>query len=308
MASLKNKKRIAPGSFASVICAVLNSKEFLSLRPKTQANWKRYLFLAQRPELPNLGALDVNDIDRTHVRAFVHSFPTPGTQTNALTAVRWAAQWAMDNNMLPPIPIADKIKHDKCEGHHTPWTEAQIAWAVANVRPDYARIIGMMGYTGQRHSDVKDIRWSDIEVIDGDWVLPVEEQKKTGVYCPVPVCDELKALLLSWKRPSAAEVKLNPNLDYICLKLDGTPWDDEVSTNFNKTIRPMHPELKELKLHGLRGSCCLRLRALGATDGEIGSMVGMSVPMVTNYTAKADKRAANLATMRRITGRVRLAA
>lgn len=45
------------------------------------------------------------------------------------------------------------------------------------------------------------------------------------------------------------------------------------------------------KLHGLRGTACIRLKREGFADSVIADMVGMSIAMVQRYTRFEDKRA-----------------
>jgi hypothetical protein len=59
-------------------------------------------------------------------------------------------------------------------------------------------------------------------------------------------------------------------------------------------VRDNNSKLKPLKeaglvLHGLRATAVVRARKAGATDLQIASMYGMSVPMVSRYSRLADQ-------------------
>jgi hypothetical protein len=82
----------------------------------------------------------------------------------------------------------------------------------------------------------------------------------------------------------------NPDARFIALKANGKPWTrNQLSALWHKT-RQDYPQLCNLHLHGLRGTACERLHLAGATDHQIASVVGMSIPMVARYTRRSDQR------------------
>ena len=54
--------------------------------------------------------------------------------------------------------------------------------------------------------------------------------------------------------------------------------------------------------HGLRASSCEKLREIGCSDEEIGSITGMSPPMIRSYLRFANQKRLAKAVMRRLEG------
>jgi len=282
------RPHIAPGSFAAVIRAYIASKEFAALAEGTRVHWARYLHIAQAPDI--MGALDVNEIDSGHVFAFIDGMSDrPGAARMALGAIQALAKWATPRRLLPPVPITFGVKAPKLDGGHTPWTEEQIAYAIANCRPHIARVITLAADTGQRLSDIIRMQWSHLREVDGHGGIDVTQQK-TGKEIWVPLLEQLRDALDMWQRPSAADQLAFPVLRYIALNYNGMPWATANAVSSLWTgERNLHPPLKGLVMHGLRGAACVRLCRAGINDHQIADFVGMSIPMVARYTRKSQQ-------------------
>jgi predicted transcriptional regulator len=55
--------------------------------------------------------------------------------------------------------------------------------------------------------------------------------------------------------------------------------------------------------HGLRASSCEKLREVGCSDAEIGSITGMTPPIIRRYLRFADQKRLARAAKRRLEGR-----
>ena len=195
----------------------------------------------------------------------------PGKQKVTLTALKQIEAWAIVRELLPrQITLGVQINHSK--GGHIPWTEAQVAFAQTNTRPDLARAVTLGAFTGQRGGDLVRMCTTDIEVYNGITGINVVQQKtKRALW--VPILPQLAAAMDTWERLPGPFLR----------RLDGRPWKRDDLTDHWEREREKHPELAGLVLHGLRGHACVQLRRAGCNGAQIADMVGMSVPMVERY-------------------------
>jgi integrase len=112
--------------------------------------------------------------------------------------------------------------------------------------------------TGQRQGDIRKLAWS---AYDGE-VIKVR-QRKTGAYVPVPVSDELKAVL-------AAAPRLSP---VIAVNSDGKPWT-ESGLQSAWRMATLKSGVKDRTFHDLRGTAVVALARAGCTEAEIYSITG----------------------------------
>lgn len=279
--------KIAPLSFAAVIHAYLASPKFQKLSQATQVSYRRYLKLAEHPDV--LGALPASVIRPSLVQGFLDGLSDrPGSQINARVALKAVEKWAIVRDLLPfPITLGTEV--EKSKGGHKPWSDAQVAAAEYYARPEFARVITLAANTGQRGSDLYRMRWSDIEDVDGRPGINVK-QRKTGRQIWIPMTQHLIAAMATWERRPTP----------LLLKPRGGAWNSRnaLSTAWSRE-RDAHPQLSivcaGMVLHGLRATACVRLRRAGATPQQIADMVGLSVQMVERYCRFADQKQSALA-------------
>jgi integrase len=290
----RKSRRIATGSFASVIRAFMCSPKFDALSRSTRVSWAHYLSIAELPE--TLGAISVDVIRPALVQAFLDGFADrPGAQRSALIAIKAVEKWALVRDLLP-FPITHGCEIIGSSGGHKPWTDEQVDLVERCARPEISRAVTLLANTGQRGSDVIRMRWSDIEDVDGHPGINVVQQK-TGRRLWVPFTPALIAKIAVWER--------RPTV--MLLRSDGTPfpsrghltgaWDREKASN------PEIAQCSDLVLHGLRATAVVRLRRAGAKGTQIADMIGMSVPMVERYCRFADQRKSAMAAVVHLRGR-----
>jgi integrase len=237
---------------------------------QTKDNWSRALSFAIRPDC--LGDVSLHEIRPSLVQAFFDGIADkPGKQKVTLTALRQIEAWAIVRELLPR-QITLGVKIGKSTGGHIPWTEAQVAFARANLRPDLARAVVLAAYTGQRRGDLVRMRPTDMETCNGfAGINVVQEKTKRALW--VPILPALAAEMDKWERLPGP----------FLLRMNGLPWKKDDLTDHIERARDKHPELAGLVLHGLRGHACVQLRRSGLSGALISDMVGMSVPMVERY-------------------------
>jgi integrase len=278
--------KIDPQSFAAVIHGYLASPKFAALGPSTQEWIRRYLNVAEHPEV--LGSFPVGVVRPSIVQGFLDGFADrPGAQKAARSALRFLEKWALVRDLLPfPITTGTEIVGSK--GGHKPWTDVQVAVAETYARPDIARAITLAANTGQRGSDLFRMRRTDIENLDGRPGINVL-QRKTSLQIWIPMTQPLMAAIEKWERRPAP----------LLLKPTGEPWGNRKQLSMAwERERDRNPQLATcagLVLHGLRATACIRLRRAGATPQQIADMVGLSQSMVERYCRFADQKQSALA-------------
>lgn len=279
-------------TFSSVIDAYLDSPKFLGLTDGTQQQYRRYLLVAN---LSDIGAMPADQVRPKHIQAFLDSMSDrPGAQNSAYTALKVLESFAAGPRELLPYPIMTGVEIVGITGGHKPWTESQIATAIEHARPDIARAITLGAWTGQRISDLIKMAWTDIQEDNGRLGIHVI-QKKTGRELWIPLTRQLEEALAAWERRPAP----------LLLRADGARWnrgDLGMAWAHERERNPKLADCRGLVFHGLRASACVRLRRLGASEAEIGAMVGMSIKMVSRYCRFADQKVDAMAAVHYLDG------
>jgi integrase len=166
--------------------------------------------------------------------------------------------WAVKRRLIKTNPCAEggKLYHgtrvDKI------WDDEQVA-RFLRTAPPYLRLAMLLAInTGQRQGDLLRLPWS---AYDGKEIKL--RQKKTGVYVPIPVADELKAAL-------DVASKRSP---IMLVNSDGKPWSESGFQGAwgKATVRA---GIQGLTFHDLRGTAVVTLARAGCTEVEIYSITG----------------------------------
>lgn len=277
-------KRISENCFAAVVRTFMSpaNPKWVRYADASRDLWQRELIRASRPDC--LGDLSVNTIRPALVQAYLDGIADrPSKQQAALSALRLVEKWAIVRDLLAR-PITTGVETGESDGGHVPWGDNHVLMVERHGRQDFARLVTLGANTGQRRSDLIRMGWSDIETYNGTRGIKIT-QKKTGREVWVPITSNLSAAMETWER------KPGPFLR----KLDGNLWTDDQITAAWTRHRDSNPDLEPLKreglvIHGLRGHACVRLLRAGANTRQISDMVGMSEPMVKNYTRFSDQR------------------
>lgn len=285
----KRAFRVANGSLTEVIRQFMLSDKFLKNKPGTIENNRHLLSQVMRHEL---GEMRVESIRPSHVQAYLDTMADrPGARSNALVALKALQKWAIVRDKLPHhITTGAEAPRDEDE-NHTPWPEELVELAEKTFPTHMAKVVTLGSNTGQRGSDLVNMRWSDIATHDGYPGINVK-QKKTGLEVWVPFTPELLKAMEGWERRPG----------YMLFREDGTKFEREhLSCRWLRLRRqPGMEPFRDLVLHGLRGSAVVRLRKAGCSQYEICSYVGMSPKMVSRYSKKAEQIDLALAAVRRM--------
>ena len=277
------------GTFTAVLRAYETSPQFPK-HPGTAANYSRVIRWAEAV-LGRYSTTDpVNGIRPKLVLAALDMLADrPGEMFTARAVLVTIDKWAVPReHLLHPITYGVKIKVEI--GGHEPWTDAQVALAQQHASPALARVIMIAVNTGQRGSDVRKMRLTDIaehrHPVSGHVYPGIHvTQQKTGVRIWVPFTDELAAAIAVWRLDIRPPWLLVTQSDGSPISRLSVEWARE--RDKNEALAPLKDA--GLVLHGLRGTCVVRLRKAGLSALQIGNMIGMSEQMVARYSRLADK-------------------
>jgi integrase len=282
--------RVTPSTFAAVIRAFLASPKFAGYAAGTKELWGAQLVFAEHPD--RLGSVPTAQMRPALTQAFLDGLSDrPYKQIAALSALKQLEKWAMVRDLLPRT-ITTGCEVESPDGGHIPWTDEQVAIGENSAQKAMARVITLAANTGQRGSDLVKMRWTDIEYVDGHPGINVL-QTKTQTPQWVPFVPELIAAIGTWGRKPG----------FILEKPTGGPWGsrDSLTWAWSKE-RERHSELRELVIHGLRGTACVRLLRRGYNTRQISDIIGMSEKMVKRYTRFSEQKQNAVAAIRKIEG------
>jgi integrase len=148
----------------------------------------------------------------------------------------------------------------------------------------------LYAFTGMRGSDAVRLGWTDVDKYEGrEGFSLTTEKRKRDVWCPI--VSELAGEMATWeKRPG-------PFLLQEDGRAKGRPYTRALFSIHFAQARDGIPELAGVTLHGLRATAVIRLRRAGLEIGQIGDIVGMSLPMIERYCRFADRKASGKAAL-----------
>ncbi len=163
-------------------------------------------------------------------------------------------------------------------GTYDPWPPSAFEFFFANARiglhlPVYSGL-----FTGQRLSDVIDMR----RPLEGVTEMPLVAQK-TGELVPVQIHSEYRAIIRAQK------------LDHekLHLREDGEPWTYEgFKTAWQREMnRPEFAEFRQKRwvFHGTRKNAVNALLEVGCSEARVAAIVNMSPAMVNHYSKKVSQ-------------------
>lgn len=290
---MRQKSRVAGGTLAKVMELYKTSPEFLKLA----ANTRHHYDYAFRQAFVIMGKIPVEELRPSLMQKFLDKFSgTPAMQAKIRAAFVALETWSMVRDHLPR-EIMKGTKAPGGGGAREPWPDDLIALAVKHTREPLPTIILLAAFSGQRLSDVAQMRWQDILTREGHRGIELK-QRKTGLGLWVPLTKELDRLF-----------PVGGGIGHLVPQPNGSPYKGTtLSTmwwrerNRNRALEPL--KRLGLSLHGLRASLVIKLRLKGANELEIESFVGMSRQMVRRYSRRADQAKQAIAALERLQNNV----
>lgn len=271
-----DRVRFLPGSLGHAIESFLASAEYKARAENTQLQDRR-LFDELRAAF---GAGLLRDLRDRHVKIIRDHFRkkhSAGIADAAMSRISVVWQYAdqhidLDLGANPTVGVSRLHKATK---EHPPWPDGVLA-AFDAAAPRHLRLgVMLLLYTGQRRSDVVQMRWSQF---DGDTIEVV--QQKTGEPVTIPCHKRLRAILSTLPRYS----------EFILTGERGAPYKAaSLAAMVRKQLHAIG--IHGYSVHGLRKNAAVALSQAGCSVPEIMAVTGhRSAAMALHYSKRAEKK------------------
>jgi integrase/recombinase XerD len=150
---------------------------------------------------------------------------SPTTIADTIAALQAVIAWAVRREILTANPLAGYAKPSR-RSRTRVMTDDEFAYLLAAASPNrpFGRLLVAMRYTGCRPAEVRELRWSDVRLDDGLWIL-TKHKTITQQRDPAPRIIPLsrsammlcRLLALAKPKPSA----------YVFLNEGGKPWSKD---------------------------------------------------------------------------------
>jgi integrase len=247
----------------SLVDAYLDSQDFLTLRERTQADYRKQ---AKRI-VAELGETPIKFLADKRIRGeFLDWRDTLAKRSRRQADYAWVVlarvlSWAKGRGKIDVNPcekggrLYDGVRADKV------WRAEEEAAFRKAASAQLALAFDLAVWTGQRQGDLLALTWT---AYDGTHIRL--RQGKTGVYVVVPVYSELKALLDATQRRAVTILTTQAGLSW-------TP--DGFRASWGKAA--LKAGIRGLTFHDLRGTAVLRLALAGCTVPEIATITGHAI-------------------------------
>lgn len=269
-----------------MIASYKRSPEFMKRAEATKKDYERYLDIVSKA----WGPLHVASCRPKHVIHLRDKWArTPVAANHLLSVLKTLINWGIPREFCDtnPCVYVPKLETDEEGARPSP------LWAYNLIdqcgREDVIRAVMLARYTDQRQSDV--LRMGPGDVQDGGINVV---QQKTGKELWVPLHADLRGALENWT--GSPYVRTSKGEAYTADRFRAA-WTRLMNETSAGRIRQ-----EGFTFHGLRASSCEKLREIGCSDEEIGSITGMSPPMIRRYLRFANQKRLAKAVMRRLEG------
>jgi hypothetical protein len=271
-------------TFDALIAAYRASPEFTNRAEATRNDYSRYL------EIISIawGKLHVGSVRPTHVIKLRDAWvKTPVAANHLLSVLKTLIGWGIPREFSETNPCVHVPKLEVDEGGARPWPLWAYSLVNEHAKEDMRRAVLLARYTGQRQEDVLVMAPEHVE--DGGVNVV---QQKTGKELWVPLHADPRSPLESW---GGSPYVLTPKGEPYTPQRFRAAWTRLMNGTPAGRIRQ-----EGFTFHGLRASICEKLREVGCSDAEIGSITGMSPGIIRRYLRFADQKRLAKAAQRRL--------
>lgn len=279
----------AVGTLAHLIWRYLQSPEFRRLAPRTQDDYREQLAKIRRAfGREPLTAFD----DKTAAqRIFAwrdRGAASPRRADYGVQVLKALLGWAARRGLVARNHAAGIPPLYRSDRRYKVWSQTDIDAFIAVAPANLALALVLAVETGQRQSDLLDLRWSDL---DGD-VISLR-QGKTRQDVAVPVTPLLAAAL------AVALAAALRTCDFILVRHDRQPWASDGGFRNAWRYYCRKAGITDLTFHDLRGTFVTQRLAAGWTLQEVAFCTGHSFRNFGALERYADRGAIARALARR---------
>jgi integrase len=256
---------------------------FLRLHPQPNAAWtlncKRMFGKDVRPII---GHIKLPDLARSHVRQVIERVRSRGvtvTVNRTHAALRRAFSWAVSKDLMvtnPALNMATDIQERSKVRALSP-KEIQVMWSAldkTNMSEKSRIALRLVLVTGQRPGEVCGARKSELDLDNGDWIIPSKRAKNKQEHF-VP----LSKLAIELFRQAAS---LSPDSDHVFSSRprSGVGLNHTVAMQAHALSHAMRDSLETLGLsdnpatpHDMRRTAATHMARLGISDRVVGRIL-----------------------------------
>jgi integrase len=260
-------------------------------KPKNRS-WKEQQRRLDLHVLPHWRDRQIDSIRRGEVRELVERIEGEVQPNRILTMVRTLFRYAMSRDWIEasPAEAIEKPKDESPRDRFLDMTEIRRAYVAADLLGyPFTGFVKLLFLTAQRRTEVASMRWDQLDLAAGTWLLTSEETKSARQHL-VPLSPQAVALL-----------KATPRLGEYVLTSDGKSFVQgyaKAKTALDKFIAADGgDELKPWRLHDIRRSVATHMVRLGVPETTVGRVLnhapqGVTARVYALHSYEPEKRSA----------------
>jgi integrase len=231
---------------------------------------QKYIYISKRL-VEDLGDIDITTMRRSTFINLQSKYKDRPAMANLMTRIASIAlSYAVDLDILPANPIAG-MKNLKI-GSFQRWEPDEVRFVIGLGDRRISTAVALAWYTGQRESDILNMRWRDIK----DGYLTVV-QSKTGSELKIKLHPDLVSLLDSIRGETIES--------HYIVSGDKPMSGDAFRTAFRRKLAPLG---FHKTFHGIRKGVASSLAENGSSLKEIAAILGhKSIKMAAYYSEQA---------------------
>ena len=243
-------------------------------KPKN-SSWKLQERRLEMHVLPHWRDRRIAEIKRRDVRDLIEPLEGDVLPNRVLTLVKTIFRWALSRDLIDASPVEGIAKPNKEASRDRVLTMDEIArvWTAA----------GLLGYptehwlrvlllTGQRRSEVAEMRWRDVDLDNGTWTLAADDTKSERAHL-VPLSAAVVAIL-----------KAMPRLgEYAFTTTGDAPIGSfaQAKVRLDKWMASRGEAIEPWRFHDLRRSAATHMVRLGISEAVVGRVLNHAAKGVT---------------------------
>lgn len=228
--------------------------------------------------LPHWQDTDITALRRADVRDLIDSIDGVVAPGRVLAIVRTLFRYAMSRDWLDASP-AEAIPNPSQDIPRDRFLSmeevTQVHRAADMVGYPFAGFIKLLVFTGQRRTEVASMRWEDIDLNAGTWILPTQNTKSARTHL-VPLAPQVVELL-----------KATPQFGPYVWSSDGethVKGYSRAKKKLDTLLASLSAELKPWRLHDLRRTAATHMVRLGVPEMVVGRVLNHAPQGVTAKT------------------------
>lgn len=259
-------------------------------KPKNKS-WHNQMRRLEIYVLPKWRNTDLASIRRSDVRDLVDGIEGKVAPGRALAIIRTLFRYAMGRDWIEASP-AEAIPNpssDTPRDRYLSMDEVKAVYKVADLLGyPFTGFVKMMILTAQRRTEVASMKWADIDLDTGTWVLSSEDNKSARIHL-VPLSPQAVELL-----------KATPNFGPYVWSSDGethVKGYSKAKQRIDAFLLAGDTELKPWRLHDLRRTVATHMVRLGVSELVVGRVLnhapqGVTARTYALHSYEAEKRQA----------------